>query len=402
MENNNEKTQLVEDFLNKLDNNLLGETDVPLKSEVIKKIIEFMVDELSNVPINIRRFYLNILKREKEIFNFIDAELFLKIIRHLRFVGERKREKHVIGANIIVFTDYDAADRQIKSAIPFSNEHNNVCQIELKFFDDKKLENIYKHVNPQRSFFAYYYNRDAHTYTFMGIKDFKIEPHKMPDLFNQMKSVCTGNTLGFSVEGGTSCIRIFYRNAHRIDYALSEASGSWEVKFTKQINDLIAKIKLEEDDRKKLVEQVINLSYSGIGSMIIITDNIDKFSLNDTGIAINLNLANACDNFQFCDFASLDGALIIDKSNGEAKIKKIGVILSPQTSLSDGYAKLINGNSCGARHEKAARYACENIDDYIIVISENRTVSFLHGENPIYWRDREISSKNDSIRRFYK
>ena len=51
------------------------------------------------------------------------------------------------------------------------------------------------------------------------------------------------------------------------------------------------------------------------------------------------------------------------------------------------YKSLVESNNCGSRHEKAARYACEHPSDCIIVVSENRSISILHGPEPIYWRD---------------
>lgn len=398
--NKDEKNQLVEGFFAKLNQEkkglVTGKTTVKHTVEAVKQTIEFMVDELNNIPINIRRFYLSVLAQDEDIFNkIIDAELFLKIIRHLRIVGERKREKHSIGANIIVYTDHSAVQRSVRSATPFCDNENELLPLEIKldFFENSLLESAYKHVNPQKSYFAYYYNKKEHTYKFMGIRDFKTDLHIMPDLYSLMKSACAGNTIGFSVEGGTSCIRIYYRSSHFLDYALSEASGSWEVKFTQKIKNLVNHIGLKENEQNLLVEQIMNLSYMGVGSMIIITDTSKKFDNSETGLTMNLTFVEACDALQFKDYASLDGAVIIEKSNGVATIKKMGVILSPKASLSEEYYKLINGTSCGARHEKAARYACEkgNEQDYIIVVSENRTVSLLHGRNPIYWRDRDIN-----------
>lgn len=51
------------------------------------------------------------------------------------------------------------------------------------------------------------------------------------------------------------------------------------------------------------------------------------------------------------------------------------------------YKSLVNDYNCGSRHEKAARYACEHPNDCVIVVSENRSISILHGDTPIYWRD---------------
>lgn len=94
-------------------------------------------------------------------------------------------------------------------------------------------------------------------------------------------------------------------------------------------------------------------------------------------------------NKEFLDFASDDGAVVLKKGeNGKIeKIIGIGVMLNPTSELSPEYAELIKQTHSGTRHEKGARYACQHLDDYVIIISENKSLSILHGETSIIWRN---------------
>ena len=88
--------------------------------------------------------------------------------------------------------------------------------------------------------------------------------------------------------------------------------------------------------------------------------------------------------------AAYDGAVVLNiNSNNKLEIVQFGVIINPKKNVNKEYQKLLKTTNSGSRHEKAARYACENKDDYIIVVSENKTISILHGTKPIYWRNKK-------------
>lgn len=376
---------LTKMFLEKLHkNNLIND------EEESKKIISFMINELKDVPINIRCFFLETLANEKKLFDEFDSEFFIRIIRHLRLLGEQKREKHAIGANIIVFPDSPSAGRAgTDSAIPYSTKDKKLpIDIDmLSFFKgNEDLELAYRYINSQNAFFAYQYSKQNNVCKFIGIKEFT----EKDSVFNNMKKVCSGNNIGFSLQEGKSCIRIFYGGKHIVDYALNEASGAWLARFTKKIHELIERLKLSDNDAQVLTSQIIQLAYSGNGAMIIVTNDLEQFANNHTGIDIDLPLGEQSTERNFISYASIDGAVIIEhKQNSTAKIKKCGVIISPSVRPSEEYDSLINKSNSGSRHEKAASYACEHPNDFVIVVSENKTISFLNGSEPIYWRDRD-------------
>ena len=94
---------------------------------------------------------------------------------------------------------------------------------------------------------------------------------------------------------------------------------------------------------------------------------------------------------QFFDFASDDGAVVINReSEKDLKLYSYGVFINPICDLDEEYNKYIQQTHSGTRHEKAARYACENPNDYVFIISDNKTISFLHGKEIIFWRDKLI------------
>ncbi len=381
--------ELINNFYKKLKKSGLTKNEVETK-----KIVKFMINELRDVPVNIRYFYLETLAIEKNIFEIISPELFIRIIRHLRLLGEQKRESHAICANIIIFIDDSSASRGGKvSAIPYNDKKIQLPQeidINEFFKPNNVLEQAYRYVNVNNSFFAYQYSKDSDKTKFIGIRDFSSHD----ELIKNMLKTCVGNTVGFSLEDDKSCIRIYHGGNHIVDYGLSEATGSWRARFTSHIYKLIKKINLQDEDAKLLTNLIIQLAYTANGALLVITNDIGKFSDASTGLDVNITFGEEAMKHNFVSYASIDGAVIIEHKKGlHAQIKKCGVILSPTQPPSKLYSNLINITNSGSRHEKAACHACENPEDYVVVISENKTISFLHSEEVVYWRDKDIDSK---------
>lgn len=393
------ENELVESFFNKL-----NKDHKKLNDEETKTIIKFMVNELKDVPINIRYFYLETLVNKSQIFDDISAEFFVRIIRHLRVLGEQKREKHSIGVNIVVFPDENTAGRVgTNSAIPFDSKTIKVpTDIDYNSFfkNNYDLERAYRYINPDNSFFAYQYSKNTDKARFIGIKDFSTNNGNLEivstndGVFEKMSFLSSNNSIGFSLQGDKSYIRIYQGGNHIIDYALNESSGSWAARFTSNITNLIKKSRLSNDDIILLTKYIIQLAYNASGALIVITSDYDNlFNNEDNGININVALRESAMRKNFTSYASIDGAVIIERrQNGFAQVKKCGVILSPNVTPSSKYLELIHNTSSGSRHEKAASYACEHPKDFVIVVSENRTISILQGEKIIYWRDELIDT----------
>ena len=214
---------------------------------------------------------------------------------------------------------------------------------------------------------------------------------KRDDISNSMKSLCHGTTIGFSLENDTNCIRIFYQRDLCVEYFLSEITGSWTIRFKDDIKNLISQSGLTNGETERLTNYVISLSYQGLGAMIILTKNAHKIKsyLTDSAKKLDFHLDSVAADNHFINCAKVDGAIIIENKE-IAIIRYYGVSISPKCEVANAYKDLVS--LCGSRHGKAAQYACEYPDDYIIVISENRTISFLHGKTPIYWRDENVET----------
>lgn len=350
--------------------------------KTIDSAIDFAIAELKEVPVVIWEFLFDFEKRYERIFNTYSREVFIKIVRHLRFVGEQKRESHSIGANIIFFPNNSFIE----------NFGLNSLTKEVKSFPLKKildnendfgsqLERTYRFINAKTSFYAC----DAEN--FYSIREFEGQEE---DIFKNMLRTTTGDVLGLSIEEGTSCIRIFYNGKHIVDYLLSEQSGGWICHYSKVLADLFNDIKIVQEDKDDLVNKVLNLAYLRKGAMLILTNQPNASYLKTSqDITLGGTALRRVSGENFNCYANFDGAMVISIENECASLSRCGVFLSPKgDKLTDAYKLEIKNTVSGTRHEKAAMYACEHTEDYIIVISENRSISVLHGPNPIYWRDK--------------
>ncbi len=357
-------------------------TKLPKKiSSTAEDAIEFTIDELKKVPVSTREFLIEFKNKNPNIFKNFNADIFINIVRHLRMVGEQKREKHQMGVNFVCFGDKDTA---INSGV--HSLVNEIEEFELKDIlnDDGRLQRSYRFVNPQTSFYAC--DRDK----FYKVRDFKEEK----EIFYNMESITEGDRIGFSIEGGTSCIRIFYSGKHIVDYLLSDQNGEWICHYSNDLHELLNNLPVDNRNIDKLVQRILNLSYTSKGAILVLTTSADRDCFK-TAQSVNLKNKSFLEisNTQFNTFADFDGAMIIKMTNNSAFLSRCGVFLSSQGKLSNEYIDAIKRTTSGTRHEKAAMYAHDNPHDYVIIISENRSISVLKGEELIYWRDKQIKNQ---------
>lgn len=130
------------------------------------------------------------------------------------------------------------------------------------------------------------------------------------------------------------------------------------------------------------------------GAILVITSNAERDCFN-TAQSVDLQDKSFLEisETQFNTFADFDGAMIIDVAKNSALLSRCGVFLSSQGTLSDEYVDVIKRTASGTRHEKSAMYACTNPNDYVIIISENRSISILKGDEMFYWRDKLIKNE---------
>ena len=393
------KAHLVERLHNKIKPQL-GISDLDINEEVTSNIvrtsIDFTIEELKAIPYNIRFLLYEIENIDKKLnqhfFETIDYDFVGAIIRHLRDVCSQKREKHSMSANFIIFSEKcDIAQKARKSIRQESCELNRDSEITFNKEQRQELYKAYRLVNSTRSFFAFkkYMVADRVIYKYEGLFDFSKDKMLIDE---QMLEICYDfETVGFSVEEGKNCIRVYHNATHLFDYYLNESSGDWKLRSRGEIERFV-----QEFLKGRMVEQfastIIDLAYKGIGSMIIITDSIEKFEKDKKSSQIvNIKLTEELLKGQFFDFASDDGAVVINReSEKDLKLYSYGVFINPICDLDEEYNKYIQQTHSGTRHEKAARYACENPNDYVFIISDNKTISFLHGKEIIFWRDKLI------------
>lgn len=326
----------------------------------------------------VRKFYPN-------IFNLISPKGFLLIIQHLRRVVFQKIESRNVGASIILFINNEQVEQLGNyhiQVLPLINSFGDI----KNFFNEKELDLVraYKGIKSNKAFFAFVINAKDNTIQFKGIKAFGE---------NSFTTICGDDAIGFNLSEGVPCIRLYNQGERIVDYMLSEATGNWVIRPEKELYDIIAKqlIGVMQQDIKTLTKAIMQLSYLRIGAMLVITSNVKEFENDKTYYKLQSNgLENDMREELIYQYAANDGAVIIHKIPERHLVaEKIGVILNPTGNKYDKslYKALVNDYNCGSRHEKAARYACEHPNDCVIVISENRSISILHGENPIFWRD---------------
>ena len=170
---------------------------------------------------------------------------------------------------------------------------------------------------------------------------------------------------------------------------MSEQVGRWICHYPSDLDKLFLEIPIKDNDRAELVKKVIDLAYLRKGAIIVLSNENNKESLQSSQ-SIELNCdetVSSITNKVFNSYAENDGVTIFKLDRQHAYLLRFGVILQPSGSLTKDYSDLIKDSVSGARHEKAALYACNNPNDYVIVVSENRSISYLHGKDPIYWKD---------------
>lgn len=378
------KEQLKETFLNNL-KGVIGNDK--MVNDTVSKVIDYIIPTLRDVPISTRGFLYELKKKYRDIFENFDEEIFIRIVRHMRMVGEQKREKKRIGVNFVYFTNDNARRRFVEDPLEGRLALENPSyKIKLEnLLNNEKtttLKRTYRFINPKTSFYAC--NKDE----ILGI--YKFNENGNDDVFANMVTITNnGRALGFSIEGGSSCIRIFFNGQHIADYFVSEQVGRWICHYPKDLDKLFLEIPINDNDRAELVKKVIDLAYLRKGAIIVLTNENNKDSLKSSqSIELDgdVTVSDISNNIFNC-YAENDGATIFKLDGHHAYLLRFGVILQPSGSLIEDYSNLIKNSVSGARHEKAALYACNNPNDYVIVVSENRSISYLHGANPIYWKD---------------
>lgn len=369
-------------------------------SSLIEKSIGFTIDEMRRIPYNIRCLLFEIenidRKTNQNFFEAIEYDFVGIIIRHLRDVGAQKRESHSMGANFIVFSEKANIGRRSRDTL-IENSCNINKEEEIVFSNVQRqhLYRAYRIVNPARSFFAFkkYKKSDKTIYKFEGVYDF-IDAEKSLDV--KMLSLCNdAETVGFSMEPDNNCIKVYHNYRCFFDYYINESSGDWRCRFRSELESFVRKFH-DGNLGDALVSALIELSYSRCGSMIIITDSDPQFNDGDVYKELKTPLTVDLLKEQFLDFAKDDGAVIIRRHNSKNLVlDSIGVMINPKQNLDLRYEELIKNTHSGSRHEKAARHACENPNDYVFVISENKTISFLHGTEYIFWRDKQQVPQED-------
>lgn len=333
------------------------------------------------------QFYRDMRNHCKGVFEQIPPELFLNIVKHLKRIVNQKIESRNVGASIVLFLQQEQSRRFGEYPLQSVSlpAQSKISDFKGFFNDDQNdLQRLYKCINSYDAFFSYTYNHETNQLRFDGVKSMGS---------NSIESICEGDVLGFNISSEIPYIRI-YNSGHRVvDYFMSESTGNWLARFE---TDIIRAIKsqindVQEDDVKTLAKIAMQLSFLRYGAIIIITSNIDKFTESKAPCGlINEDLEIAEKSKIIYNYAAYDGAVIIQcKRNNKLKVCGFGLILNPSSDaqISDDYEILLRQTNSGSRHEKAVRFAHENPDDCILVVSENRSISILHGRDPVYWRD---------------
>lgn len=336
------------------------------------------------------QLYKEVDSRTSIFETIITPELFLRIIKHLRKIANQRIESRNVGVNIIIFSQEERVG--INGSYPVQFQPyvvpKNIGDVKDFFIDDSSnLQRIYKCIDSDCAFFAYIYDKERDELKFDGIRSFSAK---------SMSTICGEGEIGFQLSRGTGCIRIYNKHNKIVDYYVSEVTGDWVARFDSDILDVLNGLKMfREDDAKILSNIATEISYLGYGAMIIITSDSNKFGNNSAPCKIiNEELEESTANKTVFNYASYDGAVIIECGKGghrndRLKICNFGVLINPTSTIDDDadYSILLNYTNSGSRHEKAVRYAYDHPEDCIIVISENRTISIMHGRSPLYWRD---------------
>lgn len=374
---------------------IINDNNIP--QDVAHSIISTAVFETEEFSRPMWRFYNDMREKHKNIFDIISPEIFLNIVRHLKKIANQKIERRNVGVNIIICSQEGRSNR-IGASYPVQFQPyvdpSDIKDIRAFFIDESNnLQRIYKCIDSSNAFFAYTYNKEQNSLKFDEIKTFN---------GRSMKDICREHDIGFQLSGGKGLIRIYNGCKKIVDYYLSEITGDWVARFDSDIAEILNGFKMfNEADAKILTDLATEISCLGYGAMLIITQSPQNFGHSSAPCEISdEELEEATSNKTVYNYTSYDGAVIIkcgedSHSNERLKICNFGVLINPKASIDtdDDYDVLLHYTNSGSRHEKAVRYAYDNPNDCVIVISENRTISILHGNSPIYWRDNVNPTK---------
>lgn len=368
------------DCKRKINNSNIDDSD-------IRKIITISLESVQEFSRPLWRLYRETSQNCPSLISILEPKLFLRIIKHIRKIVYQKIENRNVGISIIFFSKVDEVEHRFADydMQPISIKRDE-CITDIKtFFEDKKneLKRSYKGVDSKKAFFAFVYDKIKKTLIFKGIRAFGN---------TTFEKICRDNAVGFNVAEGIPCIRIYHQEELVEDYILSESTGDWVIRIKNDIKNVIKEqVDLLPKDLESLTKIVMQLSYLRIGTILIITSNpekLEKLKSVATHTLTSLSLEEDLDSELIYQYASNDGAVIIySESRKRLKAYKLGMVLESQNNYSKYYKELLSNDSCGTRHENAVKYACEHPEDCIIVVSENRSISILHGDKPIYWRD---------------
>ena len=288
--------------------------------------------------------------------------------------------------SVIVFTDKNNLDSYPKSNIlPSKLQEGKIADIKEFFLDEKReLSSLYKCIDGNKSFFAYHYDSKSKGFYFDGVKNF-------PESFEK---ACKRTTVGFNISSSEQWIKIYNNSQLIISHFLCCFSSNWETIFSKALLNLLKQhlIGTEEKYLMALTQITLKLMVASCGAILLITPNkTDPYKSRAPYELYSEDLDSAEQNGFIYSYAKYDGAVLIKKENNYLTVKNFGIVLNPKKNKLKGskYEDRLTSTNSGTRHEKAVGHALEHPEDCLIVISENKTISFLHGDEPILWRNEK-------------
>lgn len=356
-----------------------------IEAEDVRTLIEATMNEMKDFSKAISKLCRGVGKFNPELFDLIPIELFVSVIKHMKTNSFQRIERRNIGVSLVVFTN-DNITNCLGTSICIQGITKGQ-KVDFKdFFQNKNrsLQTLYKCIDSDKYFFAYLYDSKENTVTFEGIKKFEN---------NNLENICDESTIGFKLSSANQWIQIFNNKELVVSHFLCDASGNWETFINKELQNILQPhLKdVNKKNLKSLIQAVMHIAYMGSGAILLITSNSSKFESSDTPYILEEeDLIKTVDNQLIYDYAKYDGAVILEQKTNYLVVKKFGVILNPseRIKINDEYKELLHNTNSGTRHEKSVIHAIENPKDYLIVLSENKTISILHGEKPILWRNK--------------
>jgi hypothetical protein len=289
----------------------------------------------------------------------------MELLGHLTSVASRRVERRSLGCTIGI------CDEQAKPFVGGLSSYRATRERELTDFGGAADE--YDRVDPTGAAFVWTVDRE-----YLGVKRLDFRGNKGTQALAAMTAANRESLAFLHLDRDSDCIQIFARGENVADFLIKSDTGRWAFRDYDGLRTKLSEAAgalLQREELGQLLEFVRALSYSRRGAMIVIANSLEGMPKSGPRRVELDEHFMSLEESEFMDLASIDGAVFL--KTDPLTVRAAGIIFATHSEESPFSRPL------GARHHAASSASKAlgeaNIDDVVIVISENRPITILSG-----------------------